>query len=441
MPRYFKIRWLPVALLTLLALGMAGCSSGSTVLTGTSWPGITLSNNVVYASYGKVYALDPQSGEVKWSFPAQPAGGQTFYATPAVADNLVVVADYVDSLYALKPETGEQLWTFKSNGSRFIGGAVIGEKFVYAASVDGIVHALDRETGNEAWTYTAGGSIWSTPLLADGVLYVTSLDRHLYALDAQSGALSWEFPLAGSEEGDPPTGAIADTPLLYNGVLYFGSFNNHVYALSAETHQVLWTYPTTNWVWSSPIVDEQSKLLIGADLDGHVFALDPQTGAPAWTYDTHSPVVGAPLIGQLEDGTRVIYITAGGDPNLFILNLSDGKENVRPITVTAEFTTTFIVIPTGTDTRPIPIYSSPVLADNLILLGAHQGSDMLYALDRQTYQEKWAFNPTAYEKQQQAAQQQGQPTSFFNSPIFNIVLVASVAFLMLSLLRRPGQKK
>jgi hypothetical protein len=154
-------------------------------------------------------------------------------------------------------------------------------------------------------------------------------------------------------------------------------------------------------------------------------------------------VVGAPLLGKLADGTLVVYLTCGGDPNLVVLNASDGEEAIRPETLQAEFTTKFLIIPTGTSIRPIPIFAPPVDAGDAILIGAHEGNDTLYALDRQSLQEKWHFNPTTYEQQQQQQQQQQngeQPKSLFDSPLMNIALMITVAMLMFTLLGRRRQQ-
>jgi outer membrane protein assembly factor BamB len=428
-------------LLGLVAIIATGCASGSaSLVAGSSWPGIATSSDTAYIAYAsKIYAVDITTADARWSFPTKAVNGQSFYAPPAIADNLVVVTDYRDSATALSASDGTQLWTYKSKNSRFIGGAVIGEQYVYAATVDGVVHALDRETGEEAWSYTARGSIWSTPLLSDGVLYITALDHHLYALDATSGELAWEFSRTeGAPVDSPPVGAMVGTPTLYEGVLYFGSFGNHLYALNIDTHDVVWSYDTTNWVWSGPAIDEQDNLLVGADLDGNIFALKLEDGSPIWTYTATGPIVGAPLIGEI-DGKAVVYLTCGGDPNLIVLNAGDGTEAVKSASLKADFSTSFLFIPTGTNTRSIPIYASPVKADKLVLIGAHEGNDILYALDSQTMQEKWRFNPTDYEKKLQETQGEA-PQSFLSNPM-NIILLMAITFLMATMLGRGRQQQ
>lgn len=427
--------------LIILALSLAGCASSSTVQVGASWPGVTAHDGRIYLAYGsKVYAIDPENGEAIWAFSDPNNSRRTFYAPPAAGDNIVVVTDYLDSAFALNPETGESLWTVKSNRSRFVAGAALSENLVYLAAVDGSVYALNQADGEEVWLATPGGGIWSTPLVADGVLYVTSLDRHLYALDAETGDTLWQFPAEG-QTLEQPVGAMVGTPTFDNGVLYFGDFNNHLYALDVETHQLRWQYEATNWVWSSPVIDPETGTVIGGDLGGQVFALDPQTGALIWDapYDTGGPVVSAPTLATLEDGTRVIYVTSGADPGLYVLRVEDGQEAMPPVTVSGEFTSRFLFINTGTNIRPVPVYAPPVVLDGQLLVGIHQGNYPLIAFDRETMRDNWTLDPTAPTRQQAEQGDTEQPTGLFNNPnTLTTILIMSMAFLLMSLmLGRP----
>lgn len=388
-----------VAALVVLAGLISGCSSNA-ALVGASWPGIAASNaqQHIYIAFGSsVYAVDPETGRQVWSYPAEPDRNRTFYAKPAVAEDMIVVGDYDNTLAALDPETGDALWTFESDRARFIGGATIGDNLVYAGSVDGLLHALDRESGSEVWSFAAEQDIWAQPLLVDGTLYITSLDKHLYALDAANGDLLWRFPAAG-EELSPQMGAIVGMPTYYDGMLIFGSFNNFVYALDADTQQIVWQYEADNWVWSSPVVDEQTGMALGADLDGNIFALDVETGDEIWTRSEAGPIVGAPTLGEPADGVTPVYVATGAPNNdamIYKLNLENGEDLTPPVNIEAEFATNFLFFQTGTNTRALPIYTTPVLLDNYVLVGAHEGPTLLYALERDTLLEAWTFEPAS----------------------------------------------
>lgn len=466
-----------------LAFFMAGCT-GSPV-GGASWPGITVypgsagnvaasadpnsasnpttgtgaavsaENQTIYLAYHKVYAVDTD-GKMKWEYPAPPAtlaAGQAFYAPPAVSKDLIVVTDYVDTVYGLAPDTGAKLWSFttskqvllfKSNAARFVSGAVIGDKYVYTATVDGVVHALNKKDGAEALTFKASDQIWATPLLDGKTLYVASLDRHIYALDADNLTLKWKFPEKPEDVGVPAMGPIVGTPTLHDGVLYFGSFNYNVYALDTATHKIRWQHDTTNWVWSSPIFDEADKLLIGADLDGHIFALHAEDGSPAWKANAAGPVVGAPLLAARPDGTRVVYVSVGAEPNLLTLSAENGKPVIPAASIKAIFDNKILFFSTGTTERVVKMYAPPVAADGLLLLGAHEGDSQIYALNSATLEKSWDFNST---KAEDAAKATATPApdqgGLFNNPSFlNTLLIVSVLVLLFTLLtgRRQGGK-
>ncbi|GAB4468992.1 MAG: hypothetical protein Kow00124_03810 [Anaerolineae bacterium] len=391
--------WVLGASLLLLMVLMTGCGgSAAAALTGASWPGITVYDGLIYMAAGpQVFALEPgERGTVTvWSFPEEASRTSLIFAAPAVDESLVVVASYDGKVYALDPNTGAARWSVESTSNRFIGSAALSADRVYIAGTNGTLYALDRDTGSEDWRFTAERDFWSTPLIVEDRLYITSLDRHLYALDLATGDLLWKFPEDGVEEDGPPAAAMLGTPTLLGETLYFSSFNNRLYALDIATQEVKWTYTAANWMWNSPAYDEKSGLLIGGDLDGHVFALDPETGEEVWTFDANGPVVGSPLFVD-RDGQRVVMFTSGnqgGDSNFYILKAEDGSQADAPLSIKNDFSTRFLFIPTGTDNRSIPIYGAPVLMDDLILVGAHQGDFTLFALDAETLLVRWKCNP------------------------------------------------
>ncbi|MGF1504507.1 MAG: PQQ-binding-like beta-propeller repeat protein [Anaerolineae bacterium] len=119
------------ALLVLALTLLTGCLGGGgdrqTLLSGGSWPGMTVHNEILYvANRGQVHAVDDQ-GRQLWSFPESPSNNQNFFAAPAVEEGLLVITDYSNAIFALDPERGTELWSFMTNNARFIGGATIGE--------------------------------------------------------------------------------------------------------------------------------------------------------------------------------------------------------------------------------------------------------------------------------------------------------------------------
>lgn len=384
-----------LALLMITVLLLTGCG-GNTALATSSWPGLAVSEGgeTVYMAYGpQVYAVDTESGDDLWRFPAEQQRNVAFYARPAVSEDLLVVQSYSGMVYGLDPENGNELWSFDDpQNARLIAGSVIDDQHVYVGTVAGVMYALDRNTGEQDWSFTAERDIWSAPLLTDGMLYFTTLDRHIYALDAASGDLAWKFPSEDRVSEDSPVGPMVSTPTLHDGMLIVGTFNNDVIAVDANNPEVRWTYETENWVWGSPVFDEGSGLLIGGDVDGNVFALNPDIGEEVWTFATQGPIVSSPVLGE-RDGDPAVYITSG-DSNIYVLDPETG-EQLGTLDFKTTFTQRFLFIPTGEDELEVPIYAPPVVLEDKVIIAAHQGSEPLQAFDRDTLEPVWAFNPAA----------------------------------------------
>src|SRR5208283_1694873 len=80
------------------------------------------------------------------------------------------------------------------------------------------------------WVFNTNGEVWSSPIVANGIVYFGSLDDHVYAVDAKTGAKIWDFTTNDS---------VYATPAYYNNAIYVGS-NDHVfYALDAQNGNLL----------------------------------------------------------------------------------------------------------------------------------------------------------------------------------------------------------
>ena len=89
MNRLGKYRWAIV--LTLGVLLLVTLSSCGGAVQATSWTGLVIVDDVVYAAdLTQVQALDAETGETIWAYPVDPqeAKRRQFYVTPAVDDEL-----------------------------------------------------------------------------------------------------------------------------------------------------------------------------------------------------------------------------------------------------------------------------------------------------------------------------------------------------------------
>ncbi len=384
----FPPRLLAFVAVALLATALSGCAGGSAraaQLAGGSWPSVTVEDETIYMAGGSaLYAIEvgARTASPIWSFTAEERVS-TIYSYPSVGNGLVVTADYSGNVYGIDRENGALVWQFTANSARFIGGSVFGENLLYIAGTDGNLYALDPDTGTEEWRFSAERDIWSAPLLYEDTLYITSLDGHLYAVNAETGDELWTFP----ENGEAATLAMLGTPVIYENLIIFASFNNELYALDLETHKIVWTYSTTNWVYTSPTVDEENGLLYGGDLEGRVFALNPASGEEAWALQTDGPVVSAPTLHEYKGAPAVF--APSGDGDVYIIDPASGEQLDQPFEFTATFTNRFLFFSTGESDRSIPLYAPVLFFNDLTLLTAHQGDDQLYAYDSESFVQQW----------------------------------------------------
>lgn len=92
---------------------------------------------------------------------------------------------------------------------------------LFAGDFSGFVHCLDAETGKLYWTHDMKAHMWGSTLVADGKVFVGDEDGDLAIL-----AVSKEKKLISETNLGAP---VYSTPVVANGVLYIAS-NAHLYA-------------------------------------------------------------------------------------------------------------------------------------------------------------------------------------------------------------------
>jgi outer membrane protein assembly factor BamB len=285
-----------ILLAVLLAMVLSSCSGGA--LTGSSWPGVAIDDETGYVAYGPhVYAIDLPTGNELWRFPAEPDRAQSFYATPAVAPNgLVIVGGYDKFVYALEQDgrSVSVAWTFEGSTDNIIGGPIVVDEMVLIPSSDGHLYALNVDTGQQVWDqpFAARAALWSSPVIDEDRIYLGSLDHYLYALDLSSGELIWETDLGT---------AIADSPTLTNGYLLVGTFGQIVDAVDVDNGQVAWTFEAEDSVWGNPSVSGDVAYV--GDVSGLVYAVNIEDGVEIWRQQLDGAVAASPLA---TDG--VVYV-------------------------------------------------------------------------------------------------------------------------------------
>jgi outer membrane protein assembly factor BamB len=262
--------------------------------TGDTPDGIaTLSGRVFLSTISDhtIRAYDGASGDLLWT---HPTGGAAL--SPTVAYGTVFLQTNFFELDALDPATGDPKWSVGYGGSG--GGssspAVAGTRLFTADGDGNAVEAFRTTTGAWLWTTPVDARDGGSPTAADGMVFVgtSGISAHsLYALDQRSGAVVWKVATA---EG------VESTPAVANGTVYVGDDGGNLYAFRESDGTQLWRAHTQyGFGLSAPIV--ANGVVYAVTLGAYAF--DAVTGKRLWRHATDDIVNFAPA---LVDG--VLYV-------------------------------------------------------------------------------------------------------------------------------------
>lgn len=187
-----------------------GFQSSAAVVNGTVYVGCRDSN---------LYALDAATGKEKWR--ANNAGSWVI-TSPAVTQGKVIFATSDSSLFQMvDAETGKPLAKVQGKAYMFASPAVAGG-VVYQGVTNGILEARDLASGDLLWHFQTAAS-------RENRNWVLTADHRFNPLFfSRSGA--GDAGIVGADR-QFANGAIFSSPLVANGVLYVGSTDGNLYAL------------------------------------------------------------------------------------------------------------------------------------------------------------------------------------------------------------------
>lgn len=255
--------------------------------------------------------LDEQGNARLWDFRGPQEAPNQFFSSPVVVDETtLLIPTHTERLFEVDLPTART-----SNGEGLVlSGQVVSDALwhddtLYVGEERELV-ALDVDSGAERWSIETGQSVWSKPMVVDGVMYFTSLDHFLYAVDPQSGDILWQLDLEG---------AVPETPVYHEGRLYAGGFARKIFEISLDG-EIISTYDTENWVWGKPVIVDDT--LYAADLSGMVYALNISDGGfdPVWRSKVSERSIRmTPLVSD-------DYVVVGSrDHHVYWLNREDGS--------------------------------------------------------------------------------------------------------------------
>ncbi|HEX6127898.1 MAG TPA: PQQ-binding-like beta-propeller repeat protein [Candidatus Limnocylindria bacterium] len=144
--------------------------------------GDTLYVVILDTPHSQVVALATDDGAERWRFEPDEAAG----IRPVVlADQTLYVTDRGGTIYALDPRSGSVRWSYSQESEISAGPAFVGGQ-LFVASFDRIF-ALDVATQTETWSHPIDASVDYGPAVAGGFVLAGTFGGSLYALGSGEG--------------------------------------------------------------------------------------------------------------------------------------------------------------------------------------------------------------------------------------------------------------
>lgn len=237
-------------------------------------------NTFYIKDYGKVYAYDINTKEVKW----ESYRSQTTVPT-TLTSNLIITPSYRDyDIEGLDKNTGEIVWTFGLNYGKIVGRPMrVGDALILVHS-RGVIYSLDSQTGEINWEVS--GASGPSSLIEYNNTIIAVGDRKIYALDGATGTELWS---------EPYPDYMAGSPFIHNGKLFIGRTGNgegSLYAINPDTGTIIWERQVSGSVSSSPVAFENKVYF--ADQDGFLYCFSADTGAQLWRITVGAYVTTSP---------------------------------------------------------------------------------------------------------------------------------------------------
>jgi len=253
-------------------------------------------NNVYSASRaGDVIAFDEKTGKTLWQIDLSDINKERSFwdsrlsvllsGGPVAGLNKIFIGSENGKLYALDPQTGELLWQVSIKGE-IINAPAVDSGVVVVNSASGIMKAFNAESGEELWkveqdvpALTLRG-ISPPVIVSGGVIVGTGKGGvNVYLLD--KGQQGWSTEI-GEPTGSTELERVIDVdsaPVIFGDKIYAVSSRGNLAAIELKSGRILWKRQYSSY---RQIAIYRNTIFL-TNLHGHVYAIDRVNGIERWS--------------------------------------------------------------------------------------------------------------------------------------------------------------
>ena len=325
---------------------------------------ISQSNDLVFISTAKLFAVDAKTGIKKWES-ASVYGQQYNYTnlirSPTIYDGKILGPNF-SFFVAFNVTDGKHLWqTKQSVATGYQSPVIYNNKILVNSSKD--LHVIDPDNGNI--DNTISGDVYSPIMVYNDKVYyggsTTSLGYLAYCFDLKTNQILWKSETNESE--------LTGNPVYHNNNVIFENTYGSLFCFDANSGNLIWkisgkvsdkVYTT----YTSPTVEGD---MVFSTNKRFIFATNAVTGKRKWEFDTNlnelileenSPVFGEGLVFSAFR-SKLFAVDAENGTKKWELELSRFR-------------------------RP------PVYFDGIVYIGS--SDSYLYAINAKTGEIVWKFN-------------------------------------------------
>ncbi|XP_059051331.1 beta-alanine-activating enzyme [Achroia grisella] len=215
---------------------------------------------------------------------------------------------------------------------------------------DGTVLCFALETCNEIWRINIGSMIKSKATCCNDLFYIASYDGRIRCIDVMTGEIKETIHIADQ-------GISANLVLAKNKYVLLGTLSGVCASIHTITNTVAWCGTLGSPVFASPILYDDDKYVVFAEVNGDIHCRTVEKGIKIWKYQGSKGNIFSSLYVKEVDKLKWQMVFGCHDSNVYSINIKNFQPSLHWKTQLTS-----------------PVYSTPCgLSDKLILAASNDG--------------------------------------------------------------------